>query len=104
MDKGHDLDLGEEHFLDWVYASSTDKTRIGATITFPSSKHTYNECFGLVSWAPTTYEVEHPNPGYHRPLWTLETAADETITISPSVLCMVCGDHGFIRNGKWVRA
>ena len=27
----------------------------------------------------------------------------EPLTISPSLLC-ACGDHGFIREGKWVRA
>ena len=28
----------------------------------------------------------------------------EPLTISPSLACRVCGDHGFIRDGKWVRA
>lgn len=28
----------------------------------------------------------------------------DPLTISPSVLCMVCGDHGFIRDGLWVPA
>jgi hypothetical protein len=33
--------------------------------------------------------------------WTVESW--EPLTCSPSLLCH-CGDHGFIRGGKWVRA
>lgn len=28
----------------------------------------------------------------------------EPLHIEPSILCPVCGDHGFIREGKWVVA
>lgn len=28
----------------------------------------------------------------------------EPLTISPSLLCLRCGDHGYIRQGKWVKA
>ena len=38
-------------------------------------------------------------PGVH----PYDTVEWEPLTISPSVLCQ-CGDHGFIRNGKWVVA
>lgn len=34
--------------------------------------------------------------------WTLVSL--EPLHIEPSLLCGVCGDHGFIRNGKWVPA
>lgn len=37
-----------------------------------------------------------------RELWTVE--AWDPLTLSPSLLCMRCGDHGFIRAGKWVPA
>lgn len=33
--------------------------------------------------------------------WTVENW--NPLTLSPSVLCS-CGDHGFIREGRWVRA
>lgn len=36
-----------------------------------------------------------------RPLWQVQSW--EPLTISPSVLCS-CGDHGFIREGRWVPA
>jgi hypothetical protein len=28
----------------------------------------------------------------------------EPLTITPSLLCRACGNHGFITNGKWVKA
>lgn len=34
--------------------------------------------------------------------WKLESR--EPLTISPSLLCMSCQHHGFIREGKWVPA
>jgi hypothetical protein len=34
--------------------------------------------------------------------WQL--VAVEPLHIEPSVLCTACGDHGFIRDGKWVPA
>src|SRR5690348_15915346 len=30
--------------------------------------------------------------------------SDSPLTLSPSIECRVCGDHGFVRGGKWVRA
>ena len=36
-----------------------------------------------------------------RPKWTIESL--DPLTISPSLLCQ-CGDHGFIRDGRWVPA
>lgn len=31
--------------------------------------------------------------------WTV--ASKEPLTLSPSILCGVCGTHGWIRNGEW---
>lgn len=36
------------------------------------------------------------------PLWTLESV--DPLTLSPSLLCTVCGHHGFVRAGRWVPA
>jgi hypothetical protein len=35
-------------------------------------------------------------------VWKVESW--EPLTLSPSLLCMRCGDHGFIRDGKWIKA
>lgn len=34
--------------------------------------------------------------------WTIESM--QPLTLSPSLACRVCGDHGFIREGRWVPA
>lgn len=34
--------------------------------------------------------------------WQVESR--EPLTLSPSLLCRACGDHGFIRAGRWVPA
>lgn len=36
------------------------------------------------------------------PMWTVDQW--EPLTISPSVLCKLCGHHGFIRDGRWIPA
>lgn len=33
-----------------------------------------------------------------------DVLAEEPLTLSPSLLCRLCGSHGFIRDGKWVPA
>lgn len=33
--------------------------------------------------------------------WQVVSA--EPLTLTPSILCRVCGVHGFITNGRWVR-
>jgi hypothetical protein len=53
---------------------------------------------GLWFDTPETRKVVEPN----RPLWQVQSY--DPLTISPSILCMRCGDHGFIRNGKWEAA
>ncbi len=34
--------------------------------------------------------------------WAVES--EDPLTLSPSLLCMTCGHHGFIREGEWVPA
>jgi hypothetical protein len=35
-------------------------------------------------------------------IWQVESW--EPLTISPSLLCRICGHHGWIREGRWVPA
>lgn len=51
----------------------------------------------------------HPeSPGFAavKPTWSdgWELVSLEPLTLSPSLLCRVCGHHGFIRDGRWVPA
>lgn len=34
-------------------------------------------------------------------IWKVES--EDPLTLSPSILCRLCGDHGWIREGKWVK-
>lgn len=56
------------------------------------------ECTGSVAFdMPGAEEWRPGGPFWHVESW-------EPLTISPSVLCRTCGNHGFIRNGRWVPA
>ena len=54
-------------------------------------------CDGFVTFAGDVQAKVHPGA----PKWTVESW--EPLTLSPSLLCH-CGDHGFVRQGRWVRA
>lgn len=90
-----DLDLGHDHYLQW---QTYEGRRAGALIEHPAGGKDHQPagsyCAGGISWVPG---FRSANP------WTIEGEADEHLTVSPSVLCS-CGDHGFIRDGKWVPA
>ena len=85
------LDLGDAHVLTFV---SYDANRIGATIAH--KKPDGSDCGGWLPFAGRAFA-----PG-EIAAWTVE--CDEPLTLSPSVLCRICGDHGFVRNGRWIRA
>jgi hypothetical protein len=54
------------------------------------------ECSGAI-----TFDVPLAREFFKGPFWTVESW--EPLTLSPSLLCH-CGDHGFILDGRWVRA
>lgn len=54
-------------------------------------------CLGFVLFADTPASVTSGAPQWH-----VESA--NPLTLSPSILCRSCGNHGFIREGKWVPA
>lgn len=55
-------------------------------------------CSGMVTFAGDVQrQVEPDRPN----VWQVQSW--DPLTISPSVLCS-CGDHGFIREGRWVPA
>lgn len=101
-----DLDLGADHFLSWSawhpdrnlnpqYADLPDNPRIGATVRHRTPQGEW--CLGGI-----LFDCEQTRRGWpDRPMWTVESW--EPLTVSPSLLCH-CGDHGFIRSGRWVAA
>lgn len=100
------VDLGDGHSIEFTawrpnrelnpqYADLPDEDRIGAIVRH--SKADGEECTGSIMF---DCEATRRVFGDH-PKWTVEQW--EPLTLSPSLLCH-CGDHGFIREGKWVRA
>ncbi len=107
-----DLDLGDGHYFSWSYQTAENPIRvdsprddrgpIGGIMVHRLDSSPTGYCTGGV-----TFDVPYLNPGFKirgnnpAPLWQVQSL--DPLTISPSLLCH-CGDHGFIREGRWVRA
>lgn len=59
-------------------------------------------CMGWVPFEGTSWAQGFADDGVPITTWTVEQL--DPLTISPSVLCRTCGNHGFIRDGRWVPA
>lgn len=90
--KVHDLDLGDDHWLDWT---TYKDQRCGGIITHK----TQTNDTGLCSASFWIIKIDFMQ---QNAIWSL-SGDDQKPTLSPSFLCH-CGDHGFIHKGKWVRA
>lgn len=100
------IDFGNGHkgvFLRWApdrelnphTAHLPDVDRYAMVITHTSPAG--NECAGQVTFAGDVQRQVSPNSV------TWDVQSWDPLTISPSVLCS-CGDHGFIREGRWIPA
>jgi hypothetical protein len=118
-----DLDLGDGHSLIWMTWAPdlnlnpqyvgipplSSGEHYGAIIRHspgPNQQPHHAEFFGpgvceggIVFDTPTTQVLDAMHGASAR--WQVESW--DPLTISPSVLCD-CGDHGFIRAGRWVAA
>lgn len=91
-DKPMDVDLGDGHGLTWF--GYRDISRAGAHVWHRTP--TGNSCCGSVN-----FDVPGVTGVLKGAVWQVESR--DPLTLSPSLLCS-CGDHGFIRAGRWVRA
>jgi hypothetical protein len=103
-----DLDLGDGHWLKfsrWApdrtiesnatrFAGVPDEPRFGAMV--PHLKADGSMCDGFITFDGDVQRRVHPGAAK----WTVEQW--EPLTLSPSLLCH-CGDHGYIRGGRWVK-
>jgi len=108
-----DLDLGDGHWLQYVgwspnrdipsnaerFAGIADIERCGALIYHLTDKTESGMCSGFVHFETPEIARVFPNPHAR---WQVQSW--EPLTLSPSVLCGTCGDHGFVRDGRWVKA
>jgi hypothetical protein len=92
-------DIGGGHSIRFVEYNGDPKAGLHDYHQRPDGK---GECQGFITFEGSAWANEfktHPTPP---PTWKVESW--EPLTLSPSLLCRSCGDHGFIRNGKWVKA
>jgi hypothetical protein len=77
------------------YNDISDVERYGASIAH-AHPSTGAKCEGFVTFDGDVQRQLSAG----RPRWTVESW--EPLTLSPSVLCTTCGDHGWVRGGSWV--
>lgn len=93
---GHYVGWAPDRELNTQYDGIPDVERYGLEIFHinPAGQ----DCVGFVTFAGDVQRRIEPN----RPnIWGV--VSWDPLTIEPSVLCG-CGDHGFIRGGRWIPA
>ena len=111
---GERIDIGDNHFISYVcwkpdrnipsnaelFKDIPDVEKVGATIYHLNDKG--EECRGFIYF--DTPEIRKIPGISNGAMWQI--ISWEPLTISPSLLCRSpnCSDHGFIREGKWVKA
>jgi hypothetical protein len=58
------------------------------------------QCQGFITFEGGAWAREFKE----NPLATWKVVKWDPLTLTPSLLCRACGDHGFIENGKWRKA
>jgi hypothetical protein len=106
-DRDDNIDIGDNHWIRYLcwkpdrsinpqYEGIPDVEKYGAIVGHlkPDGK----PCEGAINFDSEVARKISPN----QLKWTVESW--EPLTLSPSLQCGACPDHGFIRGGKWVRA
>lgn len=91
-----EIDLGDGHRI--VFSEYEGEKRVGANVLHPPVE---GKCSGD-GWI--AIEGRSWARKFTTPIATWKVEQEEPLTLSPSILCRACGDHGFIREGRWVRA
>lgn len=93
-------DIGGDHWIKGYTGTETD-VQIGFSILHKKANGKW--CIGSVMFdIPEAQRFRTTFlDGHKSAVWTLHSR--EPLHIEPSILC-ACGDHGWIRNGRWVPA
>jgi hypothetical protein len=96
--------VGDTHSWPDTYGMITnhdDGTQTTVTGIIETHPRTDNgqPCEGLVSFVRPLRPSEHEAA---RPVWIVNSL--DPLDLDPSILCTVCGAHGYIRRGVWVNA
>lgn len=91
------VDMGNGHSYSF-FMSGEDQIIAGIIEEHPAGK----DCNGLKQGEPCFGSVffDIPETPVNRPRWKVISL--EPLTIEPSILCTFCGNHGYIRESKWI--
>lgn len=99
-------DLGGGHSFAWAYAGdAATRLLLGLVehhpdLRVPEAQRGEVTCGAYAAWVhhePTRTVARHE-------LVAGGVGDEEHLTLTPSLLCPTCGNHGFIRDGRWVVA
>lgn len=105
------LDLGHGHTFMWVqwdpdldlnpqYTHLADRLPVKHFMAVVS--HTASDGTACESAVTIDTDIAREAGYGDRALWQLQS--EDPLTITPSLLCGRCGDHGFITEGRWMPA
>lgn len=96
MDGPDRQDLGDNHEIIW--SSYEGQKRVGANVKHLTSAG--EVCNGFIAIKGRSWEQSF-QPGT---IQSWDMVQEEPVSLQPSILCRGCGDHGYITNGRWVKA
>lgn len=88
------LDLGNDHVARFAYYEGEI-----AGCNIKHKRKDGADCDGWVPWNGRAWLRS-----FNGKVEGWDVLSEDPLTLSPSVLCRMCGDHGFVRQGKWVEA
>ena len=113
----YDLDLGHEHYLRFFQWAPEDlpgnREHFGMPLpNVPRAGGTIRHRARDGSWCLSAINFDLPEMRkWLKPKSLWQVQSWEPLTLSPSILCKApladgteCGDHGFIRGGRWIPA
>ena len=89
------IDLGDNHSMRFLEFEGDAKSAFEYKHFRPDG----TECIGHISITGAAWAQ-----AFNNKIETWDVQSWEPFTCTPSLLCRVCGDHGFITDGKWVKA
>lgn len=109
----HEIDIGHDHFIAYFRWAPDDLPanrehfgyplpvveKAGVFVRHPNLKVPGELCESAINFDIPEMVKAKLGAGH---VWQVHSF--DPLTVSPSLLCMRCGDHGFIRDGRWVPA
>lgn len=106
------IDLGHEHYATFYQWAPQDLPgnrkqygvplprveRAGMVVYHPHKKRPGQTCAASMMFDLPELR-KYPTAFPDRAVW--QVVSWEPLTLTPSLLCLECGDHGFVRGGRW---